>query len=87
MDVDEARKQALIYSGTVAAGTAAPGKRQAMPFKAAFENYLAHLKAQAEAKGKPPRWWAQCEQAFRGSHHASMGGVDARRDVRRTREP
>jgi integrase len=55
---DEARKQALIYSGAVAAGTAAPGKRQAMPFRAAFENYLAHLKAQAEAKGKPPRWWA-----------------------------
>jgi integrase len=57
MDVDEARKEALIYSGAVAAGTAAPGKRQAMPFRTAFENYLAHLKAQAEAKGKPPRWW------------------------------
>jgi integrase len=58
MDVDEARKQALMYSGAVAAGTAAPGKRQAMPFKTAFENYLVHLKVQAEAKGKPPRWWA-----------------------------
>ena len=58
MDVDEARKQALIYSGAVAAGTAAPGKRQAMPFKTAFESYLTHLKAQAEAKGKTPRWWA-----------------------------
>src|ERR1700693_10965 len=57
MDVDKARKEALIYSGAVAAGTAAPGKRQAMPFRTAFENYLAHLKAQAEAKGKPPRWW------------------------------
>jgi hypothetical protein len=62
MDVDEARKQALIYSGTVAAGTAAPGKRQAMPFRTAFENYLAHLKAQAEAKGKPPRWWANASK-------------------------
>src|SRR5258708_39526940 len=58
MDVDEARKQALIYSGAVAAGTAAPGTRQAMPFRTAFENYLVHLKAQAEAKGKPPPWWA-----------------------------
>ena len=57
MDVDEARKQALIYSGAVAAGTAAPGRRTAMPFCTAFENYLSHLKAQAEAKGKPPRWW------------------------------
>jgi integrase len=56
-DVEEARKQALIYSGAVAAGAAAPGKRQAMPFKTAFESYLAHLKEQAEAKGKPPRWW------------------------------
>jgi hypothetical protein len=55
MDVDEARKQALMYSGAVAAGTADPGKRQAMPFKTAFENYLLHLKVQAEAKGKPPR--------------------------------
>ena len=27
-DVDEARRQALIYSGTVAAGTAAPGQAQ-----------------------------------------------------------
>ena len=62
MDVDEARKQALIYSGAVAAGTAAPGKRQAMPFRTAFENYLAHLKAQAEAKGKPPRWWANASK-------------------------
>jgi integrase len=62
MDVDEARKQALIYSGTVAAGTAAPGKRQAMPFRAALENYLAHLKVQAEAKGKPPRWWANASK-------------------------
>src|SRR5580704_4475693 len=35
--VDAARTQALIYSGSVAAGTAASGKRQAMPFKTAFE--------------------------------------------------
>jgi hypothetical protein len=62
MGVDGARKHALIYSGSVAAGTAAPGKRQAMPFRTAFENYLAHLKAQAEAKGKPPRWWANASK-------------------------
>ena len=85
--VDEARKQALIYSGAVAAGTAAPGKRQAMPFRAAFENYLAHLKAQAEAKGKPPRWWLNAMQAFRGAHHAAMGWMDARRDVAEPAQP
>jgi integrase len=33
-----------------------------MPFRAAFESYLAHLKAQAEAKGKPPRWWANASK-------------------------
>ena len=33
-----------------------------MPFRTAFENYLAHLKAQAEAKGKPPRWWANASK-------------------------
>src|SRR5258705_4443511 len=58
MHVDEAPKQAVICSGAVAAGTAAPGKRQAMPFRTVFENSPAHPKAQAEAKGKPPRWWA-----------------------------
>ena len=58
MTTDEARKQALIYSGSVAAGTAEKGKRQATPFPMGFENYLEHLKAVAEAKGKAPRWWA-----------------------------
>jgi hypothetical protein len=33
-----------------------------MPFRTAFENYLVHLKAQAEAKGKPPRWWANASK-------------------------
>jgi integrase len=64
MDVEAARKEALIYSGAVAAGTAAPGKRQAMPFRTAFENYLGHLKAQAEAKGKPPRWWLNASKLY-----------------------
>jgi integrase len=52
----EARETALTFAGSVAAGTAAPGKRMALKFGPAFESYLDHLKAQAEAKGKAPRW-------------------------------
>lgn len=57
MPVDEARKEGLIYAGSVAGGTAAKGKRTATSFRGAFENYLVHLRTQAEAKGKPPRWY------------------------------
>jgi hypothetical protein len=89
MDVDEARKQALMYSGAVAAGTAAPGKRQAMPFRTAFENHLAHLKALAEAKGKPPRWWlnacklseAHIRPQWSGWMLAEMSANPRRQDV------
>ena len=62
MRVEEARKQASIYSGMVAAGTAAPGKRTAMPFRTAFESYLEHLKTQAEEKGKVPRWYLNAKK-------------------------
>ncbi|WP_338830428.1 integrase family protein [Bradyrhizobium sp. 27S5] len=62
MTVDEARKEGLIYAGSLAAGTAAKGKRTAMPFRVAFENYLEHLKTQAEEKGKPPRWYLNAKK-------------------------
>jgi hypothetical protein len=53
----EAREAALMFAGSVAAGTGAPGKRVALKFGPALESYLTHLKEQAEAKGKPPRWY------------------------------
>jgi integrase len=64
MDVEQARKEALIFAGALAAGTAAPGKRAAMPFRRAFESYLEHLKAQAEKKGKPPRWYLNAKKLY-----------------------
>jgi hypothetical protein len=64
MSTEEARKEALIYAGSVAAGTAAPGKRAAMPFVAAFERYLEHLKAQAERRGKAPRWYLNARKLY-----------------------
>jgi integrase len=57
MTIREAREAALMFAGSVIAGTAAPGKRVALKFGPAFENYLTHLKEQAEAKGKLPRWY------------------------------
>ena len=59
---------------TVAAGTAAPGRRQAMPFQTAFENYLGHLKSQAEAKGKPPRWWLNATKLYEAHIKPQWGG-------------
>jgi integrase len=56
MDIKEAREQALIFAGSVASGTAAPGKRVALKFGPAFERYLDHLKTVAERKNKPARW-------------------------------
>jgi integrase len=57
MDITSARKAATIFAGTIASGSAGPGKRAARRFGDAFESYLLHLKEQAEAKGKPPRWY------------------------------
>ncbi len=62
MGVDEARKEGLIYAGSVASGTAAKGKRTATPFRSAFENYLEHLRTQAEEKGKRPRWYLNAKK-------------------------
>jgi len=55
MNVIAARKAALIVAGSVAAGTAAPGKREAMKFAPAFEAYLDYLKTKAEGQKKPAR--------------------------------
>jgi integrase len=62
MTVGEARKEALVYAGSVAGGMAAKGRRTATPFRAAFENYLEYLRAQAEEKGKPPRWYLNAKK-------------------------
>jgi integrase len=58
----EAREAALVFAGAVAAGTAAPGKRVALRLGPAFESYLIHLKDQAKAKNKEPRWWANARK-------------------------
>jgi integrase len=56
MDVEKARKEALIVAGKVAGGNIEPSKRDAIKFETAFAAYLEHLKAQAAKRGKPPRW-------------------------------
>jgi integrase len=64
MNTIEARKEALKVAGSVASGTAAPGKRQATKFGAAFERYIAHLRDKVAKENadrpdnehKPARW-------------------------------
>jgi integrase len=56
MNVKAARDAALIEAGRIAAKRLRPGKRQAVKFAAAFEDYCLHLKAKAERKHKAPAW-------------------------------
>jgi integrase len=65
MDVKAARKAAMIFAGIVAEGKAAPGRRTARRFDDAFEAHLAHLKEQAQARGKLPRWHDNAAKLWR----------------------
>lgn len=56
MDVEKARKEALIVAGKVAGGNIEPNRRDAVKLETALAAYLEHLKAQAAKRGKPPRW-------------------------------
>jgi hypothetical protein len=56
MKVKAARDAALIEAGRVAAKRIRPGKRAAVKFGEAFEEYIKAAEAKAERKGKPARW-------------------------------
>lgn len=66
VSVEAARSAAISFAGSVVDGKAAPGKREATKFGEAFERYLAHLKKQAEDKGKPPRWHDNARKLYEG---------------------
>jgi hypothetical protein len=53
--VEEARKRAISFAGSVADGKAAPGKRDAVTFERAWPGYLEKLLRKAHDKGKPAR--------------------------------
>jgi hypothetical protein len=53
--VEEARKAALSFAGTVADGKAPAGKRDAVTFEKAWPGYLERLLRKAHEKGKPAR--------------------------------
>ena len=65
MDWKAARREAKIFAGQVAADKAPAGKRAARKFGEAFEVYMAKLKVQAEAKGKPARWHDNVQKLYR----------------------
>jgi integrase len=56
MTVKAARDAALIEAGRIAAKRLRPGKRAAVKFEAAFNEYLSHLESKAKRKGKEPTW-------------------------------
>jgi hypothetical protein len=86
MDVDEARKQALMYSGAVAAGTAAPGKRQAMPFKTALK--ITSCISRSKPKRRESRRGGGPPPASFLRRTSCHNGADGRSPTcRRTREP
>lgn len=58
----EARREAIIALGRIAAGRIEPGKRKAIKFGRALDDYVKHLKRKAESRGKPPRWAYNVEQ-------------------------
>src|ERR1700688_3466431 len=59
--VEEARKAALSYAGTVADGKAPAGKRDAVTFEKAWEPYLERLLRNARDRGKPARHHANAK--------------------------
>lgn len=54
--VAEARKRCAIAMGLTAQNIDKPIQGEPTKFETAFAAYLEYLKAQAEKKGKPPRW-------------------------------
>jgi hypothetical protein len=53
--VEDARKAAVSFAGSVVDGRAGPGKREAVTFEKAWPGYLAKLLRNSRDKGKPPR--------------------------------
>lgn len=62
MSTKQARDAALIEAGRIAAKQLRPGKRTAVKFAEAFEDYCRHLEAKAKRRGKPPRWLRNVRQ-------------------------
>ena len=56
MNLAAARKAAKVIAGRIAADRIEPGKRKAVKFEAALDEYISHLEAQATRRGKPARW-------------------------------
>lgn len=62
MIVADARKEALKIAGRIASDRIEPGKRAALKFDAALDQYLDHLRRKAERAGKPDRWARNVEK-------------------------
>ena len=67
MDTKAARRAALIEAGRVAAGRITPGKRAAVRFREALDDYIEHATDRAAKKGKVASW-ARNIKSLRNTH-------------------
>ncbi|MGD0023612.1 MAG: tyrosine-type recombinase/integrase [Xanthobacteraceae bacterium] len=58
MNVDAARKAAMVHAAKAAQGRLEPGARAAVRLDAAMAEYIEHLREQSKRRGKPPAWAA-----------------------------
>jgi integrase len=65
MRTADARQAARVWIGTVAAGKAGPGKREAVKVEVSLAEFIAHLERVSARKGKPARWAKNVKQAVR----------------------
>lgn len=65
MNVADARREASIIAGRVAERKIEPGKRKALKFGEALDDYLKFLRAKSAKKGKPARHAANVEKLRR----------------------
>jgi integrase len=73
MDAKAARQAALIEAGRVASGRITPGRKTAIKFHAALDDYIAHARQRAEKKGKAASW-ARNIESLKRTHFADFLG-------------
>ena len=73
MDTKAARQAALIEAGGVASGRITPGRKTALKFEAALDDYITHARQRAEKKGKAASW-ARNIESLKRTHFADFLG-------------
>ena len=89
MKLADARRECLMVMGRIAAGRIEPGKRKAVKFGRALDDYLAHLRRKADRAGKPPRWHynvAQYSKLYIRPKWGNVSLIEMSRDPKSVRD-